>query len=135
MKKVAGRLKLDLAQYRALSAFVQFATDLDPKTRDQIDQGAKMVELLKQPQFDPVPVEEQIAIIWAGTSGILKDVSVGLMIRFEKDYRDYLRKHAGGILTKLKNEGKMTDEISNKLKVATEKFLELWPVLKESKQE
>ncbi len=94
MKKVAGRLRLDLAQYRALAAFVQFASDLDPQTRAQIDQGAKMVELLKQPLFSPVPVEEQIAVIWAGGSGLLKDVPVSKVTTFETDYRAYLRKKA-----------------------------------------
>lgn len=135
MKKVAGRLRLDLAQYRALAAFVQFSSDLDAQTRSQIDQGAKMVELLKQPLFEPVPVEEQVAVIWAGGSGLLKDVPVSLITTFEIDYRAYLRKEAAPTLSAIKKDKKMTDEIADKLKSVTEKFLSVWPALKESKGE
>lgn len=126
MKKVAGRLKLDLAQYRALSAFVQFATELDPETRAQIDQGAKMVELLKQPQFEPVPVEEQVVVIWAGTSGLLKDVPVAKITQFEKNYRDYLRNNSSNLLEKIRTEQKITDAILEKLQTVSEKFVQSW---------
>jgi F-type H+-transporting ATPase subunit alpha len=130
MKKVAGRLKLDLAQYRALAAFSQFSSELDSQTRDQIDQGAKMVELLKQPQFVPIPIEEQVAVIWAGTSGLLKDIPISKMIAFENDFRQYLVKHAPSVLLKIKKEQKMTDELIEKFKDSLEKFLQTWQVLK-----
>jgi len=85
MKKVAGTLKLDLAQYRELAAFSQFASDLDPATRKQLERGKRMMELLKQGVFEPVPVEKQVAIIYAGAKGYLDDVEVSRLRDFEKE--------------------------------------------------
>ena len=92
MKSVAGRLKLDLAQYRALEAFAMFASDLDPASRAQLAKGARLVELLKQRQASPFPVEEQVVSIWLGTTGKLDDVAVEDIRRFEADFLDHLRR-------------------------------------------
>jgi F-type H+-transporting ATPase subunit alpha len=96
MRRVAGRMRLDLAQYRELEAFAAFASDLDKASRDQLERGARLVELLKQPNFSPYPVEEQVVSIWAGTTGQLDDVPVGEVRRFEREFLVDLRhKHKG----------------------------------------
>jgi F-type H+-transporting ATPase subunit alpha len=91
LRKVAGRLRLDLAQYRELEAFAAFASDLDKASRDQLERGARLVELLKQPNYSPYPVEEQVVSIWAGTEGKLDDVPVGEIGRFETEFLEFLR--------------------------------------------
>ena len=98
MKEVSGRLKLDLAQYRAMEAFAMFASDLDPASRAQLARGARLVELLKQPQASPYPVEEQVVSIWTGTTGQLDDVAVEDVRRFESEFLDYLRRERSGLL-------------------------------------
>lgn len=125
MKKVAGRLRLDLAQYRELSAFVQFASDLDEATRAQLDQGGKMVELLKQDQFSPLPVEEQIVVIWSGTSGLLQHLTASDMQGFEKNYLTFMRESGKQVLTDIRKEKKMTDDIVKELERVTKEFLNL----------
>ena len=96
MKKVAGNLRLSLSQYRDLEAFAAFASDLDAASRAQLDRGARLVELLKQPQYDPFPVEDQVVSIWAGGNGYLDDVPIEDVSRFETDFLEYLRRsHAG----------------------------------------
>lgn len=92
MKKVAGTLKLDLAQYRDQAAFSMFASDLDPTTRRQLSRGERLMELLKQPQYTPYPVEEQVVSIWAGSQGHLDEVPVEDVLRFERDFLDHLRR-------------------------------------------
>src|SRR5207244_8173631 len=91
MKSVAGDLRLNLPQYRDLEALAAFASDLDAVSRAQLDRGARLVELLKQPQYSPFPVEEQVVSIWAGSNGYLDDVPVEDISRFETDFLDYLR--------------------------------------------
>jgi F-type H+/Na+-transporting ATPase subunit alpha len=98
MRQVAGRLRLDLAQYRALAAFAQFGSDLDKATQAQLTRGERMVELLKQGQFQPMPVEKQVLSIWAGTNGYLDDVPVIAVRRFEKEWLTYLERSYGEIL-------------------------------------
>ena len=99
MRKVAGRLRLDLAQYRELESFAAFASDLDRASRQQLERGGRLVELLKQPNYSPYPVEEQIVSVWAGTEGKLDDIPVGDVRRFEAEFLQYLRHsqqgHAG----------------------------------------
>lgn len=96
MKKVAGRLRLDLAQYRELEAFAAFGSDLDKASKAQLERGARLVELLKQPQYTPFPVEREVVSIWAGTTGQLDDVPVEDVRRFEAELHDYIaREHAG----------------------------------------
>jgi F-type H+-transporting ATPase subunit alpha len=105
MKRVAGRLRLDLAQYRELEAFAAFASDLDRASRQQLDRGARLVELLKQPNYSPYPVEEQVVSVWAGTEGKLDDIPVGEIRRFETEFLAYLRhSHAGVLATIADNE-------------------------------
>jgi F-type H+-transporting ATPase subunit alpha len=93
IKKVSGTLKLELAQYRALEAFSMFASDLDAASRRQLERGARLTELLKQPQYSPFPVEEQVVSIWAGTNGKLDDVPVQDILRFEAEFLDHLRRN------------------------------------------
>ncbi|MFK5633233.1 MULTISPECIES: F0F1 ATP synthase subunit alpha [unclassified Ornithinimicrobium] len=110
MKSVSGRLKVDLAQFREMEAFAMFASDLDAASRAQLERGARMVELLKQPQSAPVPVEEQVAIIWAGTNGHLDSVPVSDVRRFEADWLDYLRREQQGLLDGIRETGKLGDD-------------------------
>jgi F-type H+-transporting ATPase subunit alpha len=120
MKKVAGTLKGDQAQYRELEAFAKFGSDLDAATKFVLDKGARNVEILKQPQYTPFKVEEQIAIIYAGTKGLLRSVPVNKVKEFEADYLTVLRATYAATLTELK-AGKFTDEITAVLdKVARE---------------
>ena len=115
MKDVAGSLRLDLSQYRELESFAAFASDLDETTKKQLDRGARLVELLKQPQHHPMPVEEQVVAIFLGTKGHLDSVPVEDVSRFETEFLDHLRGSDDGILEKIRDEKKMSDEISDKL--------------------
>jgi len=101
MKSVAGRLRLDLAQYRELEAFAAFSSDLDRASRMQLERGARLVELLKQPEHTPFPVEEQVVSVWAGTEGKLDDIPVGDIRRFETEFHRYLRAHHSGVLAQI----------------------------------
>jgi F-type H+-transporting ATPase subunit alpha len=109
MKKVAGTLKIDLAQYRSLEAFAMFASDLDAASRAQLTRGARLMELLKQPQYSPFPVEDQVASIWTGTKGHLDDVPLADVRRFETELLDYLRRHTE-VLATIRETGKLEDE-------------------------
>ena len=91
MKNVSGSLKLELAQFRDMQAFAMFASDLDATTRRQLDRGGRLVELLRQPQYSPYPVEEQVVSVWAGLQGLLDEVPVDDVLRFERELLDYLR--------------------------------------------
>src|SRR6202795_3595288 len=102
MKEVAGSLRLDLSQYRDLEAFASFASDLDAVSRAQLDRGGRLVELLKQPQYSPMPVERQVGSVWAGTTGQLDDVPVEDVHRFETEFLEYLRRSYGGLRTPLR---------------------------------
>jgi F-type H+/Na+-transporting ATPase subunit alpha len=117
MKSVAGRLRLDLAQYRELEAFSAFGSDLDKASKAQLERGARLVELLKQPQYTPYPVERQVVSIWAGTSGALDDIPVADISRFEKEFLDFVgRQHKGiydAILADTKIEGDIVDQLNN----------------------
>jgi F-type H+-transporting ATPase subunit alpha len=116
MKKVAGTLKLDQAQYRELEAFAKFGSDLDAATKSVLDKGARNVEILKQKEGDPYPVEKQIAIIYVGTKGLIQNVPVDKVKEFEKDFLDFLEAKHAGVLADLK-AGKYTDEITDTLTV------------------
>ena len=120
MKKVAGTLKLDQAQYRELEAFAKFGSDLDAATKYVLDKGARNVEILKQQDGDPYPVEKQIAIIFVGTRGLIQNVPVNKVKEFEKEFLNYLEAKHADVLTALK-VGKYTDELTDTLtKVAKE---------------
>jgi F-type H+-transporting ATPase subunit alpha len=117
MKKVSGTLKLDQAQFRELEAFAKFGSDLDAATMNVISKGQRNVEILKQAQNDPFTVEDQIAIIYAGSKNLLKDVPVNEVKKFEKDYIDYLNAKHRDVLDVLKS-GKLTDEATATLEAA-----------------
>ena len=121
MKKVSGTLKITLAQYRAMAAFAMFASDLDPTTRQQLTRGEKLMELLKQPQYSPYPVEDQIAAIWAGTNGYLDDVETSEVGRFEQEMIDHLRRTTD-VLDTLASTGKLEEDTENALRSAIEDF-------------
>jgi F-type H+-transporting ATPase subunit alpha len=122
MRKVAGPLKLDLAQYRELAAFAQFASDLDKATRDQLTRGEKTSEVLKQPQYEPVPVENQVAILWVVTNGYLDDVPTNRIRDFEQRFYRFLESDRPDVLKTLAAKPELTDEIVDALREATESF-------------
>ncbi|NYF13388.1 F-type H+-transporting ATPase subunit alpha [Pseudoclavibacter sp. JAI123] len=109
IKKVSGTLKLELAQYRSQQAFAMFASDLDATTRKQLERGARLTELLKQPQYSPYPVEQQVVAIWAGTNGKLDLVPVDEVLRFERELLEYLERNTD-VLSLLRDSGKLEDE-------------------------
>ncbi|GAB2617703.1 F0F1 ATP synthase subunit alpha [Pseudactinotalea suaedae] len=108
MKSVAGTLKIDLAQYRSLEAFAMFASDLDPASRQQLTRGARLMELLKQPQYSPYPAEEQVVSIWAGTNGHFDEVPLDDVHRFEQGLLDHLRRHSD-VLGSIRESGRLED--------------------------
>ncbi len=110
MRKVAGRLRLDLAQFRELEAFAAFASDLDKTSRAQLEKGARLVELLKQPQYSPFAVEEQIVSVWAGTTGQLDDIPVGEIRRIEKEFLQYLRHSRTELLGAIAETYELSDD-------------------------
>ena len=122
MKQVAGKLRLDLAQYRNLAAFAQFASDLDQVTKQQIERGARMTELLKQGQYKPLPVEEQVSLIWTGTNGYLDDIPVERISEFEEKFLDYLRTSHAGILTEICKAQKIEEKTEKQLQKITADF-------------
>ncbi|MBS3177651.1 MULTISPECIES: F0F1 ATP synthase subunit alpha [unclassified Pseudoclavibacter] len=109
IKKVSGTLKLELAQYRSQQAFAMFASDLDATTRKQLERGARLTELLKQPQYSPYPVEQQVVAIWAGTNGKLDLVPVDEVLRFERELLEYLERNTD-VLSLLRDSGKLEDD-------------------------
>ncbi len=122
MKKVAGPLKLDLAQYRALAAFAQFASDLDKATRDQLTRGEKLSEIIKQPQYQPLPVEKQTAILYAATKGQLDDVPTPRVKDFEIQFYRFLETERPDILKNLAESGALSDELATSLDEAITEF-------------
>jgi F-type H+-transporting ATPase subunit alpha len=122
MKQVAGTLKIDLAQYRSLEAFAMFASDLDAASRQQLTRGARLMELLKQPQYTPYPVEDQVASIWAGTHGKLDKVPLAAVRRFEQEMLDHLKRHSD-VLTTIATTGKLDGETEAKLGAAIDEFV------------
>ncbi len=122
MKKVAAPLKLDLAQYRALAAFAQFASDLDKATRDQLTRGEKLSEIVKQPQYQPLAVEKQVAILYVATTGKLDDVPTPRVKEFETQFYRFLETERPTILTELGESNDLTDKISSALDEAIERF-------------
>ncbi len=125
MKKVAGSLRLNLAQYRELEAFAAFASDLDRASRAQLDRGSRLVELLKQPNYSPYPVQEQVVSVWAGTEGKLDDVPVGEVRRFESEFLQYLRHKHEGVLASIADH-KWDDDIIASLDSAITEFKQLF---------
>jgi F-type H+-transporting ATPase subunit alpha len=118
MKKVAGSLRLDLAQFRELEAFAQFGSDLDAATQRQLARGQRTVEVLKQPQYQPMPVENQVAAIYAVTNGFLDHVEVGKVREWELGFHDYLATQAPEVLQAIRDEKQISDETKGKLEAA-----------------
>jgi F-type H+-transporting ATPase subunit alpha len=121
IKKVSGTLKLELAQYRSLEAFAMFASDLDAASRRQLARGARLTELLKQPQYSPYPVEDQVVAIWAGTNGKLDEVPVEDILRFERELLDYLGRNTD-VLSKLRDTNVLSDDIVTNLESSIDTF-------------
>ncbi len=122
MRQVAGRLRLELANFRSLAAFAQFGSDLDAATKAQIDRGQRLTEALKQGQYQPLPVEEEIAVLWAATNGYLDDVAVPNVRAFEAGMLENLRATKGDLLKKIATEQAISDEIGEMLKQAISDF-------------
>lgn len=124
MKQVAGNLRLELAQYRELAAFSQFASDLDAATRKQLNRGQRLMELLKQPQYQPIPVELQILSIYAGTQGFLDGIQVADVGRFEREMTEHFKASHRDLLDEIGNGKKMSSELQAKVKSALGEFVE-----------
>jgi F-type H+-transporting ATPase subunit alpha len=124
VKKVTGSLKVDLAQFRAMEAFAMFASDLDAASRQQLDRGQRLMALLKQPQYSPYPVDEMTASLWTGTTGRLDRVPVEDVLRFEREFLDYLRREHGGILDTIRETNDFSDDTAQALEGAYESFLD-----------
>jgi F-type H+-transporting ATPase subunit alpha len=121
MRKVAGRLKLDLAQYRELEAFAQFGSELDPATQRTLARGERMVATLNQPQYQPWPVEEQVVAIFAGINGYLDDIPTAQVSRFQDELREYLRTQ-GSVYDEIREQKDLSDDFQEKLTSEIEKF-------------
>ena len=123
MKKVAGSIKLELAQYREMAAFAQFASDMDASTQQLLARGSRLVELLKQPQYSPLPMEEQVISIYSGVNGYLDKVSIENISKFETDLMNLIKSSHKDILKSIRDERALTDSTEEKLKKAIEEFL------------
>jgi len=126
MKKVAGKLRLDLAQFRELEAFAQFGSDLDEATRKQIERGQRTVEVLKQDQYVPMPVENQVGILYALTSGYLDDVPVEKVQKWEAEFHKYMKDMKSEVLAMIKEKKELTEEVENALKEAIVEYKEVY---------
>lgn len=122
MKKVAGKLRLELAQFRELEAFAQFATDLDEGTRKQIERGRRLTELLKQPQYQPLPFEEQVVIIYAAINGFLDAIDVTRVVAWEENFREFMKSTGAATLEQLQKEKAFSDTIEQELKALITQF-------------
>ncbi|MAC30077.1 MAG: F0F1 ATP synthase subunit alpha, partial [Erythrobacter sp.] len=122
MKKVSGSMKLDLAQYREMAAFAQFGSDLDAATQRLLNRGARLTELLKQPQFSPMPFEEQTVSIFAGTNGYIDSVPVDRVTEYEEQMLSYMRTEHAGVLEEIRTTGKFEDDTKNKVVDALKTF-------------
>jgi F-type H+-transporting ATPase subunit alpha len=124
MKQVAGRLRLDLAQYREMEAFAQFASDLDAATQKQLARGERTVEILNQGQYQPMPVEHQVAVIYAVTQGFLDDLPISQIKPWENAFHQYLDEQAGDLMTNLREQKALSDELTERLSAAIKTFTE-----------
>ncbi|WP_290056156.1 F0F1 ATP synthase subunit alpha [Amycolatopsis solani] len=122
MKSVSGSLRIDLSQYRELEAFAAFASDLDDASKAQLERGARLYEVLKQPQYSPVPVEEQVCTVWLGTNGHYDSVPTEDVRRFNQEFLDSLRRKHDDILGAIRDSGKFEDETADKLVAAVNEF-------------
>jgi hypothetical protein len=122
MRQVAGRMKLELAQYRELAAFSQFASDLDKATRDQLERGGRLTELLKQAQYSPMPLGLQVAEIWAGTNGLLDQVPIARVKEWEEGFARFLRSDHKELLSSIESKKALDDDLTKQLEKATKAY-------------
>ena len=122
MKTVSGSLRIDLSQYEELKSFAAFASDLDPTSRAQLDRGARLYEVLKQPQYSPVPVEQQVVTVFLGTNGHFDQVPIEDVARFNRELLENMRHKHEGILAEIRDKGKWSDELAERVAAATEEF-------------
>jgi F-type H+-transporting ATPase subunit alpha len=122
MRQVAGSLRLDLAQYRELAAFAQFGSDLDKQTQSQLNRGRRLVEILKQPQYQPLGVEKQVAIVYAATKGFLDNVAIEDLRRYEEELYRYLETRHARVLTGILEKKTLDDEVKGALEAALKDF-------------
>jgi F-type H+-transporting ATPase subunit alpha len=128
MKQIAGRLRLELASYREKAAFAQFGSDLDKATLAQLNRGERMVELLKQGQFEPMTIEEQVCVIYAGTNGFVDDYEIKVLARYEKEMLSFMKSRKGEIMTQLKAAAKLKGDLETQLKAALTEFAKQFSV-------
>ncbi len=124
MKQVAGTLRLDLAQYRDLAAFAMFASDLDKATQAQLNRGQRLTELLKQPQYSPMPVEQQVLVIWAGTKGLIDDIPIEDVKKFEQGLISFVENARSSLLEKIRERKALDKEIEEEMRAAVMEFKE-----------
>ena len=123
MKQVAGRLRLDLAQYRELEAFAKFGSDLDKATQQQLRRGQRLMEILKQGQYSPMAIEEQVVVIFAATNGFLDEIPVDSIGQFETEVIDYIKVKSPKLLPEIAEKKELTDEINKTLENNLQEFL------------
>jgi F-type H+-transporting ATPase subunit alpha len=131
MKAVAGKLKLNLAQYREMAAFAQFGSDLDKATQEQLANGERLTEMLKQPQYQPMPMEEQVVAIYSATppegrSSWVRDYPVGDIGRYEREMLSYMRSQQPQVLASIKGSEKLDDDVKKKLELALDEFAKVF---------
>jgi F-type H+-transporting ATPase subunit alpha len=122
MKQVAGKIKGDLAQFRELAAFAQFGSDLDAKTKAQLERGQRIVELFKQTQYNPLPVEIQVGILWSVQNGFFDDVPVASVKDFQGKLQDFLTTRKDALLAKIRQKGAVDEEVASDLKAVLTEF-------------
>jgi len=124
MKQVAGTLRLELAQYRDLAAFAQFGSDLDKATQAQLNRGQRLTEILKQPQYSPIPIEQQVLIIWTATKGLVDDIAVSDLKKFEQGLLSFVENTHASLLERIRERKKLDDEIEAEARAAVTEFKE-----------
>jgi F-type H+-transporting ATPase subunit alpha len=126
IKQVAGKVKLELAQYRELAAFAQFGSDLDAATKARLERGQRIVEVFKQKQYNPIPVEEQVAVMWAMQNGYFDAVPVDRAKEFQEKLQDYLTTRKEALLTNIRDKRALDQDLESQLKAAIEEFKSTW---------
>jgi F-type H+-transporting ATPase subunit alpha len=126
IKQVAGKVKLDLAQFRELAAFAQFGSDLDAATRARLDRGQRIVELFKQKQYNPIPVEEQVAVMWAMQNGYIDPVPVDRVKEYQVKLQDWLQTRKASLLQNIREKKELDKDIEAQLKTALDEFNSVW---------
>ena len=134
IRQVAGRLRLDLSQYRELAAFAQFASDLDKRTRDQLERGKRMTELLKQGQYEPMPIPQQVIVLFAGTNGFIDDIAVEQVETFEKELLRYLASSHPEIEKAIAKDKAISEETDKALRAAIEEFKKQSPLVQKEEK-